>query len=1049
MAQDLGSSILSKAVETGRFGAPRAISEVHISGTGDLIIGRGTTPQNQGIIYCLNQGLQTLWQQAFDQALVTNIGLSRNGATIVVGAGNNQIIFFDRQSRLLWKQPTRSPMLHSTLSTNGAFLVAATEDSNLLFFDMNRASNKFAWRKKFDAPITGVATDEGGLNLIGIGLNGDAICFEPGGEARWTKNHGAALRAVTVSPEGDYALVGGDDRLATLYKANSGQVLWQVQLGGAATSLALTTRAALSVVAANDRGVYAIARDGTVQWRFPLPGVPTRIVASASGTVIAIACDDKSLTLLDDKGGLVWRFQGDSPVHDIAITNDGNQLVAASDAGLHMFVMMNVLYGLFPFSERQIRESQEPGRAVSIPLTLHNEAVAAYTQRDFLTLAAKLRAAEAALIPGLPVVAVPYSPPAPQSAPATSAALPTPQPPVGAAAPTAPPPLPPTPASDFDAPGALARLTDRLEQLTELDVDLGEVIVDVGTLEDLIGEGKTAEAEAMVMAIDERLAALLDKEVKEVLKAVQTLRTEAQALGIQVDETTKLLVGVQKSFRAGEYHEALASARTCQEWLTARIEAAQKAAAAPPAPPAPRPVAPAPAPAPTLAAAPLRSAPAAPAPAPRPAAAPPSPAPTSSGVLRDVYSALQPIEEAIAAGRQADAIRGMVKAIEHLNGVVDKQVGTAVDEAGASVAQLQAMGVDVSGISQEHLQAKERRARGDHAGALSAAAGVGTKATHLRDEAITRALASSKHRLEVALRIGAEVEAAQGLVRMAEESLAAKDHANALRLARQSEEELRKSKTTALTSLLGQAEQQHQQAHQLGLPMAALTLSIGKAKEAVRGATSTGAPADYERAHELVTKALREGEELPKAQVHSALAALRAPMLNAERLGADTMRAKELSSQARAAMATGDLAAALRAAQEAKKAATEAPALHLRGQLEGVRKQLQEAKARGSPIPTAEEQLGAAASALEGGQYERVQELLGSVQSTIEASEKGRRAAVDAIYNAIQRIDEARASGVDVASADTLVNKAIAAKDKGDPTTAKTLADQAIAVLPP
>src|SRR3990172_53197 len=147
---DLGQSILSPAADPGRFGAAGPVGAIQISGAGDLIVASGSTPQQQGIIYCLNQGLQTLWQQAFDQTSLTSLALAGNGTTISVSAANNQVVFFARQSRLLWKQPTRSPSVRSAMSGNGNFLLAGTEEGNILFFDLARPANKFAWRKKFD-----------------------------------------------------------------------------------------------------------------------------------------------------------------------------------------------------------------------------------------------------------------------------------------------------------------------------------------------------------------------------------------------------------------------------------------------------------------------------------------------------------------------------------------------------------------------------------------------------------------------------------------------------------------------------------------------------------------------------------------------------------------------------------------------------------------------------------------------------------------------------------------------------------------------------------
>lgn len=240
---------------------------VGLSGDGETaVIGTGSTRfwdmKGRGLS-CFNGDGTLRWQQDLE-ASIWGLAISVDGNTIAAGTSEKNLLLFDGQGHLLWRQVVPGLgwyawVWSASLSADGQVIAAGAADKRIRV--MQRSGERLTeHRTRADVFATAVSADG---TVIGAGdSSGHVYCLDRKGHLLWEEGLADKVWSVALSANGQRLLVGAGEKEAHIRLYNqAGQFLWKRHVGGSVTNVGLSADGRRIVAGTRDGGIFIFDED--------------------------------------------------------------------------------------------------------------------------------------------------------------------------------------------------------------------------------------------------------------------------------------------------------------------------------------------------------------------------------------------------------------------------------------------------------------------------------------------------------------------------------------------------------------------------------------------------------------------------------------------------------------------------------------------------------------------------------------------------------------------------------------------------------------------
>jgi len=296
--------------------------------------------------------LQVKYVLSGHNAQVLAVAFSKDGKTLVSTDFQGKTFFWDAESGKQKKESSfMGLILYSlSLSPDGKYLAAGGRDQAVILYDgekMDGTATSFIAHSQW---LTGLNFGPENLLATASCLDQDprAVCLssevalwrigEKNEEIKRFSVDKGMVRAIAISPNGEFVVVGGDSELINLYKVGSGELVRS--LSGHTETVNY-----LSFAGKDSSLLISASQDGTIRyWRMPSgeqvkminahPGGVFAMAVSSDGKIIASGGADKVVRLwLRRKGEQLREFAGlEGNVSALDFSPDGKKIaVGLSD----------------------------------------------------------------------------------------------------------------------------------------------------------------------------------------------------------------------------------------------------------------------------------------------------------------------------------------------------------------------------------------------------------------------------------------------------------------------------------------------------------------------------------------------------------------------------------------------------------------------------------------------------------------------------------------------------------------------------------------------
>jgi tetratricopeptide (TPR) repeat protein len=193
------------------------------------------------------------------------------------------------------------------------------------------------------------------------------------------------------------------------------------------------------------------------------------------------------------------------------------------------------------------------------------------------------------------------------------------------------------------------------------------------------------------------------------------------------------------------------------------------------------------------------------------------------------------------------------------------------------------------------------------------------------------------------------------------------------------------------------------------------------------------------KAHELAKSAVEAAKELPKRFLQDKLSEARNKVVVVEKMGADTMMAKNHLIRARSLLAANDFEAALKSLDKCIEETTKAPRDLMNKRLAAVKADIEDVRAMGQSTTDVEGLISQAQAKEAEEKFDEAMKLVEQALVLLKQIKELGTQATNAIFDADMAISTARDAGKDVTKANELMHQALEIRAK-DPAKAKEIA---------
>jgi outer membrane protein assembly factor BamB/tetratricopeptide (TPR) repeat protein len=1073
-------TVLAKSTESRKYTTTETINSLAASDSNELIVIGGNAPDGKGVFHALGPSGELKWSQPYPKR-VSVVAISGKGNFVGMGGEAKTAYMFTGFGQLVWNDDCRSEVKALAISATGRYAVFGLADGNIIVYDNDTvAARKFAWKHRFGKPITEVGLNADGTLVCASTEEGEFSVFTEKGDLVWSKVLETGIGSFRIAGEGDAIVVASEDGKIRCYSAEVGKVLWTAQGGGVFNDVDITRKADKIVAACKDGNIYCFDKAGAVLWKYAMgnPGENVRI--AKDGKTVVASSIDAVIHCLDAKGNLLWKHAtGSSCVVGIVVSESGDMIVTSCESGLLYFENIQVVGGLLPIARHEVTLAKERGISTFKAEKLYEEAVVALNFGDYITAAGKIREMEkvlgpapkpmpspdAIVKPGTPLAAKPSdevqkvrtridlilnetealkkrgvdvepvenllgeamvlleegncqdsdayvqdasemldtikaeAPPAPTPPPKPVAAVP--------------------PKAKNDAMEAVEKAAKMLSELEDTELSLDTVRSDIKNAKDLI---VAADYQRAITAANRAVVTMekaLDPYITECLVDVQKLLKGAEKEGIDITVPKNDLSKVRSQIKAQNFLGALDTVTGVEEWLEDALEAKKKA------PPA-KPVDAKPDGLDALKAEISK---------PKKPDEPAKPAFDVSKMPQgkvDPQKALVDADAALKAGNIAAAVELYLQVAETAEGMARSIVEETVNKAKEQVAKVQKDGFDVAEATALIEGATTDLNAGNYSGAVPKAMQAFEKADTAAAVEIQKIIEETRKALEMAQKIGANIQAAEDLINNAEAAMKKREYKVAIELSDKGVAEIEKSSNATVGKILEEGKIFLDKAAAMGVNVKTVKAQFDEARTALDSRV-------FIKAHELAKKAVEAAKEIPKKFVQDKLTEARNKVVVVEKIGADTMMAKNHLIRARSLLAANDFEAALKSLEKCVQETSKAPRDLVAKRMATARADIEDVKAMGQATTDVEGIIAQAEAKKVEEKFDEAMTLVDQALVTLKHIKELGTQATNAIFDADMAISIARDAGKDVTKANELMHEALEVRAK-DPGKAKDMA---------
>lgn len=299
-----------------------------------------------------------LWSDTIGE-YQTLVGISGDGKYIIAGSDTGALRMYDRSGKVLWTYSSPNSSVYAVAISGDGEHVAAS------FSDPTRPSNENEWQiwffDKTGNPLwiyanrsalftlamtsgSGPIVAAGGSPLILLDGNGHLV-------SSWPSGFFTAVRDVTISDDGEFMAAAID----LGWRTRQGEIVVMDRTGSTVikfptayqASAVRTDRHGETFTAIDDYRLYSFFRNGTQAWNFS-SSPPFRSVAMTPDGNGIVAGSQYFVRFFNKTGTQLWNFQTRGYFHDVAVSDDGSVIVAGGDDGVYVFEKNGDLRWRFP-----------------------------------------------------------------------------------------------------------------------------------------------------------------------------------------------------------------------------------------------------------------------------------------------------------------------------------------------------------------------------------------------------------------------------------------------------------------------------------------------------------------------------------------------------------------------------------------------------------------------------------------------------------------------------------------------------------------------------
>lgn len=339
-SQSPTTSSSDNSIQAWKYHAGEALVSVDISADGRMVIA-GTL---ENTILSLNQRGVLRWQGKIGNQ-AWRAGISRNGQFVVFGTGSTRpwkqssrgIFCFDGDGNPLWHRDLKASVWGLAVSADGSTIAIGTSGKQILLYD-NRGYQ--LWQHDVSglgwyAWVWCAALSADGQFVAAGAADKHARLFSRGGDSLAECRTYGDVFAVAISDDGANWVAGDNERY--LYWFNQqGDTRWQQRLEDKIWAITLSADGTQVLVGAGEAEphVHLYDQSGKLLWKRHVSGSVNRLAISRMHGHVVVGTDDGEMCILSNQGDVIHSGQAGQTVRDVAISENGKTVVAASEDGI-------------------------------------------------------------------------------------------------------------------------------------------------------------------------------------------------------------------------------------------------------------------------------------------------------------------------------------------------------------------------------------------------------------------------------------------------------------------------------------------------------------------------------------------------------------------------------------------------------------------------------------------------------------------------------------------------------------------------------------------
>lgn len=172
------------------------------------------------------------------------------------------------------------------------------------------------------------------VSVFLTGMNGEK-------EPQWQYNSTSGIDAIALSGDGQYSVIGSEDRNISYVSSGNPIPLWSYHAEGSVNAVSLSANGSSIILGTDDNIVYYFGGSRSIpSWSFLADGSITEVDISSNGDILVAASGDTIYVFEAENSVPIWNFTADTTIEQLGISSDGTHIIASSaDSSIYAFTV--------------------------------------------------------------------------------------------------------------------------------------------------------------------------------------------------------------------------------------------------------------------------------------------------------------------------------------------------------------------------------------------------------------------------------------------------------------------------------------------------------------------------------------------------------------------------------------------------------------------------------------------------------------------------------------------------------------------------------------